>query len=159
MLGVRVPPGLPFLKLNQLCIGFDLFRGIIHMSAKTDTAGSSLDTVKLSAALALLVGSIVGYYYFEEESLLYRVLGMLAVIAAGVWVALTTAKGKGLLNFMTGARTEVRKMVWPTRVETMQTTLMVFIIVVLLSIFLWIVDMLLGAGIKWLLAVSVVGGS
>jgi len=129
------------------------------MSAKTDTAGSSLDTVKLSAALALLVGSIVGYYYFEEESLLYRVLGMLAVIAAGVWVALTTAKGKGLLNFMTGARTEVRKMVWPTRVETMQTTLMVFIIVVLLSIFLWIVDMLLGAGIKWLLAVSVVGGS
>ncbi len=159
MLGVRVPPGLPFLKLNQLCIGFDLFRGIIHMSAKTDTAGSSLDTVKLSAALALLVGSIVGYYYFEEESLLYRVLGMLAVIAAGVWVALTTAKGKGLLNFMTGARTEVRKMVWPTRVETMQTTLMVFIIVVLLSIFLWVVDMLLGAGIKWLLAVSVVGGS
>ncbi len=129
------------------------------MSAKTDTAGSSLDTVKLSVALALLVGSIVGYYYFEQESLLYRVLGMLAVIGVGIWVALTTAKGKSLLSFMTGARSEVRKMVWPTRVETMQTTLMVFIIVVLLSIFLWIVDMLLGAGIKWLLAVSVVGGS
>ena len=98
----------------------------------------------------------MGYYYFEQESLLYRVLGMLAVIGVGVWVALTTAKGKGLLGFMTGARAEVRKMVWPTRVETMQTTLMVFIIVVLLSIFLWFVDMLLGAGVKWLLAV---GGS
>jgi preprotein translocase subunit SecE len=122
------------------------------MSVKTDTAGSSLDTVKLLIALALLVGSIVGYYYFEEESLLYRVLGMLAVIGGGVWIALTTVKGKGLLMFMSGAKTEVRKMVWPTRVETMQTTLMVFIIVVLLSIFLWIVDMLLGWGVKTLLA-------
>jgi preprotein translocase subunit SecE len=122
------------------------------MSVKTDTAGSLLDTVKLLIALALLVASIVGYYYFEEESLLYRVLGMLAVIGVGVWIALTTVKGKGLLTFMSGARTEVRKMVWPTRVETMQTTLMVFIIVVLLSIFLWIVDMLLGWGVKTLLA-------
>jgi len=122
------------------------------MSAKTDTADSSLDTIKLIIALALLVGSIVGYYYFEQQSLLYRVLGMLAVIGLGVWVALTTTKGKSLLSFMIGARTEVRKMVWPTRVETTQTTLMVFIIVVLLSIFLWIVDMLLGWGVKVLLA-------
>ncbi len=122
------------------------------MSAKTDSADSSLDTIKLAGALALLVASIVGYYYFDGESVLYRVLGMLAVIGVGVWVALSTVKGKGLLTFMTGARTEVRKMVWPTRVETMQTTLMVFIIVVLLSIFLWIVDMLLGWGVKTLLA-------
>jgi preprotein translocase subunit SecE len=70
----------------------------------------------------------------------------------GIWVALSTVKGKGLLSFMSGARTEVRKMVWPTRVETMQTTLMVVIIVILLSIFLWIVDMLLGWGVKTLLA-------
>jgi preprotein translocase subunit SecE len=122
------------------------------MSVKTDTVTSSLDTIKLIAALALLIGSIVGYYYFEQESLLYRVLGMLAVIGVGVWMALTTVKGKGLLGFMTGARAEVRKMVWPTRVETMQTTLMVFIIVVILSIFLWFIDMLLGWGVKALLA-------
>ncbi len=77
---------------------------------------------------------------------------MLAVVGLGVWVALSTSKGKGLLNFMSGARTEVRKMVWPTRAETMQTTLMVAIIVILLSIFLWIVDMLLGWGVKALLA-------
>lgn len=124
------------------------------MSTKAEVTGSVLDTVKLIGALVLLVGSVVGFYYFEQEPVLYRVLGMLAVIGAGVWVALSTNKGKGLLTFMTGARAEVRKMVWPTRVETMQTTLMVFIIVVLLSIFLWIVDMLLGAGVKWLLAVG-----
>ena len=124
------------------------------MSTKAEVTGSVLDTVKLIGALVLLVSSVVGFYYFEQEPVLYRVLGMLAVIGAGVWVALSTNKGKGLLTFMTGARAEVRKMVWPTRVETMQTTLMVFIIVVLLSIFLWIVDMLLGAGVKWLLAVG-----
>ena len=122
------------------------------MSAKAESTSSVLDTVKLLVALSLLVGSVVGFYYFEEESLLYRVLGMLAVIGAGIWVALSTAKGKGLLSFMSGARAEVRKMVWPTRVETMQTTLMVVIIVILLSIFLWIVDMLLGWGVKALLA-------
>lgn len=122
------------------------------MSIKAESTNSVLDTIKLLVALSLLVLSVVGFYYFEEESVLYRVLGMLAVIGVGVWVALSTAKGKGLLSFMSGARTEVRKMVWPTRVETMQTTLMVFIIVVLLSIFLWIVDMLLGWGVKALLA-------
>ena len=124
------------------------------MSAKAESTSSVLDTVKLLVALLLLVGSVVGFYYFEDtvSSVLYRVLGMLAVIGVGVWVALSTVKGKGLLSFMSGARTEVRKMVWPTRVETMQTTLMVVIIVILLSIFLWIVDMLLGWGIKMLLA-------
>ncbi len=53
---------------------------------------------------------------------------------------------------MGAARTEVRKVVWPSRQETMQTTLMVFIIVTILSIFLWFVDMLLGWGVKVLLA-------
>lgn len=124
----------------------------LHMSTKAESTSSVLDTVKLIIALALLIGSVVGFYYFEEESLLYRVLGMLAVIGVGIWVALSSSKGKGLLGFMSGARTEVRKMVWPTRVETMQTTLMVVIIVILLSIFLWIVDMLLGWGVKVLLA-------
>jgi len=128
------------------------------MSAKAESTSSVLDTVKLVLALLLLVGSVVGFYYFEDtvNSVFYRVLGMLAVTGVGVWVALSTTKGKGLLSFMSGARTEVRKMVWPTRVETMQTTLMVVIIVIVLSIFLWIVDMLLGWGVKVLLAT---GGS
>jgi preprotein translocase subunit SecE len=55
------------------------------------------------------------------------------------------------MSFMQDARTEVRKMVWPTRVETMQTTLMVFVIVFILTIFLWLVDMLLGWGVASLL--------
>jgi len=121
------------------------------MATSAESNSSTIDIIKLLIALALLIASIVVFYQFED-SVLFGVLGLLAVAGVGVGVAATTTQGKGLLSFMGAARTEVRKIVWPTRQETMQTTLMVFIIVVILSIFLWFVDMLLGWGIKELLA-------
>jgi len=124
------------------------------MSTSTETQGSLFDTVKLLIALLVLFAGIAGFYYFAEESLLYRVLGILGMVVIAIGVAATTAKGKGLIGFLGLSRTEVRKMVWPTRAETIQTTLMVFILVVILSIFLWFVDMLLGAGVKALLSVG-----
>ena len=125
-----------------------------NMAANTESQGSLFDTVKLLLALAVLIAGIVGFYYFAEESQLYRVLGLLAMVGVAVGVVMTTVKGKGLLGFLSMSRVEVRKMVWPTRVETMQTTLIVFILVVILAIFLWFVDMLLGAGVKALLSVG-----
>jgi preprotein translocase subunit SecE len=130
------------------------------MSVNTEEQGSSLDTVKLVIALALLIAGIAGFYYFESwhgepVSLLLRVLGLLLVVGAAVAIALTTLTGKRLLTFMKDSRLEVRKMVWPTRTETIQTTLMVMVIVLILSIFLWGVDSLLGWGVKNLLG----GGS
>lgn len=122
------------------------------MATNAESKTSMIDTIKLLLALVLLIASIVGYYLFSDLGTLYRVLGLLAVAGVGVAIALTTEKGKGLLTFMGAARTEVRKVVWPSRQETMQTTLMVFIIVVILSIFLWFVDMFLGWGVKVLLA-------
>ncbi len=119
-----------------------------------EVKSSLFDTIKLLIALALLFAGIWGFYYFAEESLLYRVLGLLAVIGVAIGVSMMTAKGKNLLSFMGSSRTEVRKMVWPTRAETMQTTLMVFIMVVILAIFLWFIDMLLGASVKALLSVG-----
>lgn len=118
--------------------------------------GSPLDTVKLILSLLLVGAGVFGFYYFESwqgepVSLLYRVLGLLAVIVLAVLVAAMTQSGRNLLGFMKNSRTEVRKMVWPTRTETMQTTLMVFLIVVLVAIFLWLVDMLLGFGVRSLL--------
>ena len=128
----------------------------IDMSTKAEQQSSPFDTVKLVAALALLLLGIAGFYYFaswqgEPVSLLYRVLGLLAVGGLGAFIALTTASGRRLTGFMQDSRTEVRKMVWPTRAETMQTTLMVFVIVLIVTIFLWLVDMLLGWGIRSLL--------
>jgi preprotein translocase subunit SecE len=122
------------------------------MVAKAESQGSSfLDTVKLLLAVVLVIAGIVGFYYFETESLLYRVLGLLGAILLAVGVAYTSTSGKALAGFMKNSRTEVRKMVWPTRVETMQTTLMILFIVLLLSIFLWLIDMLLGWGVGALL--------
>ncbi len=126
------------------------------MSTKAEQQSSSLDTVKLVVALALLVLGVAGFYYFaswqgEPVSLLFRVLGLLAVAGLGAFIALTTASGRRLTGFMQDSRTEVRKMVWPTRAETMQTTLMVFVIVLIVTIFLWLVDMLLGWGVRSLL--------
>ncbi|MFM2318235.1 MAG: preprotein translocase subunit SecE [Pseudomonadota bacterium] len=126
------------------------------MSSKVEQQTSSFDTIKLILSLVLLLVGIGGFYYFdtwkgEPVSVLIRVLGLLAFIAVAVVIAATTEKGRNLVSFLKDSRMEVRKMVWPTRAETMQTTLMVMVIVLLLSLFLWLVDMLLGWGVKTLL--------
>ena len=102
-----------------------------------------LDSLKLVVAIALLIGGIAQFYYFEEESQLYRVLGLLAFIAVAGGVAYTTQLGHGIWSFARDARTEVRKVIWPTRQETVQTTLMVVVMVILVGIMLWIMDMFL----------------
>jgi len=121
------------------------------MSAKAESKRSAFDVIKLIVAVLFVLAGITGFYVYSEESQLYRILGLVAVVLLAAGIALSTASGKGLLAFMKNARTEVRKMVWPTRIETMQTTLMVVVIVILLAIFLWLVDMLLGFGIGALL--------
>jgi preprotein translocase subunit SecE len=113
------------------------------MSGKVEASGSSVDTLKLVGALGILLAGIVGFYWLEGESLLLRVIGMLIAVGASVALALQTEKGRQLWSFATDARTEVRKVVWPTRQETIQTTLMVALMVLLTGIFLWIIDWLL----------------
>jgi len=119
------------------------------MATTTVDSQSSLpDIIKLVIAVLLVILSLGGFYYFSEASLLYRVLGLLAVVIAASAIAFTTARGKTLIAFMGGARMEVRKMVWPTRIETMQTTLIVIVMVALLAVILLIVDSILGWLVK-----------
>jgi preprotein translocase subunit SecE len=110
--------------------------------AEIEEAGK-FDSFKLVIAIALLVAGIGQFYYFEEESQLYRVLALLGIIAVAGGVAYTTQLGHGIWSFARDARTEVRKVIWPTRQETMQTTLMVVIMVILVGIMLWMMDMFL----------------
>ena len=121
------------------------------MVAKTEEVVSNkLDTFKLLLAIAMLIAGIVGFYYYEAESQLYRVLGV--VFASGVAIAIssTTNIGQNLIGFAREARMEVRKVVWPTRQETVQTTFMVLVAVIIIGIFLWLVDMLLAQAIQML---------
>jgi preprotein translocase subunit SecE len=121
------------------------------MVAKADTEeGGKLDSLKILTAIALLVGGIWQFYYFSEESQLYRILGLLAIASVAMGVMYTTRIGYGLWVFAREARTEVRKVIWPTRQETMQTTLMVVVMVLLVGIMLWLIDMVLRWGILML---------
>lgn len=113
------------------------------MNAKTEVESSSMDTLKLVLAVLLLAVGIGGFYYYEEYSLLLRVLGLLVVAGVAVAIAMQTLVGRRVWGFAVDARTEVRKVVWPSRQETIQTTLIVFAMVLVMGIILWLVDMIL----------------
>jgi preprotein translocase subunit SecE len=109
----------------------------------TEAQASGLDTVKLAAAALLLGGAVVAFYWFSDEPLLMRVLALLGVTAVSVLLASQTAMGRSVWGYMGSTRTEVRKVVWPTRAETTQTVLAVLFVVVLMGVLLWLLDMFL----------------
>jgi preprotein translocase subunit SecE len=121
------------------------------MVAKTEeVVTNKLDTFKLLLAIAVLVSGIFGFYFFEAESLLYRVLGVVFASGVAIAIAATTYLGQAVISFARESRMEVRKVVWPTRQETVQTTFMVIVAVIIIGIFLWLVDMLLAQAIQLL---------
>jgi preprotein translocase subunit SecE len=119
---------------------------------KTEQSSSAIDTFKLMTAVLVLIAGVVGFYYFEEESQLLRVLGMLAVAVVAFFIVASSDPGRRGLSFVKEARVEVRKVVWPTRQETLQTTIAVLFMVILVAIMLWLFDMFLGWGVSKLLA-------
>ena len=121
------------------------------MGARVETANRLQDTLKWLAAVLLLGSAVAAFYYYGEESLLVRVIGLLVVGGAATAIAFTTDKGKVTWEFMRDSRTEVRKVVWPTRKETTQTTLVVMGVVTLVGIFLWMVDGVLAWLVRLLL--------
>ncbi len=100
----------------------------------------------------LLVG--VGIYsnsYFAAESTLYRVIGLLVLAGAAGWLATLTVKGKAFVTLCLEAKTEIRKVVWPTRAETTQTTLIVVVVVMIVALILWALDSLLSWAITFVI--------
>lgn len=110
------------------------------MDAKVDSKPSILDTILLLAAVAIVVGSIFAYYYYANESALLRSLGVLVALGLAIWVALQSAQGRTLWAFVQGSRVELRKVVWPTREETIQTTLIVLVFAAIMGTFFWLFD-------------------
>lgn len=117
----------------------------------SEIATSRFDGLKWAAVALLVALGVYGNSYFAEQSLLYRVLGLLVVAAVAVAIALKTEKGHGAWSLIRGARTEIRKVVWPTRQETVQTTLIVVAFVLVVALILWGLDSLLG----WLVSLII----
>jgi preprotein translocase subunit SecE len=115
------------------------------MTEQAHNSGASvLDTAKLVAAIAILIGGVAAFYVLDEYPAAVRWLIVLAAVAAGVFVALLSAQGRELAQYVQGSRVELRKVVWPTRDETTKMTLVVFAAIVIMALFFWMLDMLLG---------------
>jgi preprotein translocase subunit SecE len=116
-----------------------------------DVSASRFDGLKWTIVAALVAVAVVGNSYFADESLLYRVLAIVALAAMAGFVALQTAKGASFWTLVKGSRTEIRKVVWPTRQETVQTTMIVVAFVLVVALILWGLDSFLG----WLVSLVI----
>ena len=121
------------------------------MTPKAEAPESRFDLLKWLVVVALVVVGVVGNQYYSASPILYRVLALLAIAAVAAYVALQTAKGKSFFVLAKEARAEIRKVVWPTRQETTQTTLIVVAVVLVMALLLWGLDSLLG----WLVSLIV----
>ena len=113
----------------------------LKMSANKDTQSSSFDSVKWIVTVLLLAAAVIGnHYYTEEVSVLYRAVAVVVLVGLAGFTAAATAKGKKFLSFAKESRTEVRKVVWPSRQEATQTTLIVVVATVIVALVLWGLD-------------------
>ncbi|KAF7599242.1 MAG: preprotein translocase subunit SecE [Candidatus Dactylopiibacterium carminicum] len=109
------------------------------------------DTLKFALAVLLVAAGLVGYYLLDGQATIFRVLSVLAGLGLGVAVGWYTAPGQRLVAFGGEAIIEAKKVVWPSKKETVQTTGVVFAFVVVMAIILWLVDLGVGKLIGMLL--------
>lgn len=121
------------------------------MNIKVESQQSTADTIKLALAVIIVIAAIGGYYYFADYSQLFRVLGVVGSTVVALLIAGQTMIGRSTWTFMSDARMETRKVVWPTKQETIQVTLVVIFVVFIVGLILWGLDSLLGWGIQSLL--------
>ena len=119
----------------------------------SETVNVKFDLVKMAIAVLIVAAAVVGFYVYEDQSTPLRVAGLLAATGIAAWIGLQTEPGRTWWNFVRDAQVEVRKVVWPTRQETTQTTLLVIAVVILAALILWGLDSVLGWAIR-----QVIGG-
>jgi preprotein translocase subunit SecE len=109
----------------------------------TESGQSALDWLKWLVVVALLAAAIVGNWYYQDQSLLNRVLAIVAMSGVAIAIALQTERGRVIWALLKESRVEIRRVVWPTRQETTQTTFIVVMLVLVFSLILWGLDSLL----------------
>ena len=108
----------------------------------------------LIAAIGVLVVGMILFYYFSDIRLFYRVLGMISVLILSGYIGYQSDFGKLVYSYITDSKVELKKVTWPTKQETTQTTLGVIVVVIIVGILLWLFDMLLGWAIGTLYGVA-----
>ena len=111
------------------------------MSAQEQTPSSSFDSIKWILTLVAFAGAVYANHYLVDDSVLIRAGVIIVLIAVGLAVGFSTTKGKEGLAFAKESKIEARKVVWPTRPETVQTTLIIVVAVALVSLLLYFLDM------------------
>ena len=117
------------------------------------TTVASGDAVKYAIALLLVIAGVFAFYWFGQWPTGVRMLAVVAGLIAGALVFLTSVRGGQTREFLSEARFELRKVVWPTRQEATKTTWVVVAMVIVISLLLALFDVIIQAAVKWLLAV------
>ncbi|KKN45651.1 hypothetical protein LCGC14_0680980 [marine sediment metagenome] len=114
------------------------------MSTKAELHDNRFDVFKWVVVAIVVLAGVYGNHYFSAEPVLYRAVALVVLGLIAGFVALQTFKGKAFWTLLKEARIEIRKVVWPTRQETTQTTLIVVAVVLVMALILWGLDTLLG---------------
>lgn len=120
------------------------------MTDQVQENATALDALKLAAGVVILAAGIAGFYLLVDLPIWLRWIIVLAALVAGALVSLQSYQGKTFWQFVQSSRIELRKVVWPSTQETWQVTLVVFVMILVLGLFFWGVDTLLGFLTKWL---------
>ena len=120
------------------------------MTEQVQQSVTVLDTAKLAAGAVILAAGIAAFYLLPDLPIWLRWIFVLAALVLGTLVGLQSAPGKTFWGFVQASRTELRKVVWPTASETRQVTLVVFVMIIVLALFFWALDSLLGFITRWL---------
>ena len=121
------------------------------MSTSTESGQSVTDWFKWVIVAVIVVGGVFGNWYYQDQSLLYRVLVLLALAALAVLITFQTNQGRALWTLIKESRVEIRRVVWPNRQETTQTTFIVVLLVLVFSLILWGLDSLL----SWIVSIVI----
>ena len=115
------------------------------MNAKAEqvSGNSALDVAKLTLALIVLVAGVFAYYWFNGQPTWQRLLMLIGGLVVGCAIGYPTRTGRQLKEFLSESVFEMRKVVWPTRQETIQTTIVIMVVVVILALLLGLIDLIL----------------
>ena len=113
------------------------------MNEQVESSATALDVVKLALGLVVFTAGIAGFYYLGEQPLVVRWLIVLVAFGAAVGITLQSQYGREFRQFVQTSRVELRKVVWPNRQDTLQTTLAVLVFVLVSGLFFWLLDMVL----------------